>query len=164
MTNMATLGDLVRALRSGDYTQGSGALRRRVVGEEKFSFCCEGVMCDISGLEISGTTLDDDENTETSAFKDPDGGHDITAFAPPAVWRDTAMGTTSGGTVAVISLPEYWVASHREIDGKSEFRLEGGDWTDVSLAGLNDFRPLFRSNRLTFDHIADLIEWAHAND
>lgn len=37
----------VKALRSGDYRQGSGALRRQKGNDGLF--CCLGVLCDISG-------------------------------------------------------------------------------------------------------------------
>lgn len=46
----------VAALRSGNYKQGRGDLRKRPINESGFVFCCLGVLCDISGLgEWDGT-------------------------------------------------------------------------------------------------------------
>lgn len=62
---------LVDALRSGEYKQGEGSLRRNLEGNPKF--CCLGVACDIAkknGLEIK---ILGDEEDDNDVFYDEEG-------------------------------------------------------------------------------------------
>lgn len=62
---------MVEALRSGEYQQGEGSLRRNLEGDPKF--CCLGVACDVAkknGLEIK--ILGDEEN-DNDVFYDDEG-------------------------------------------------------------------------------------------
>lgn len=49
----------VDALRSGDYKQTSGALARKNLTTNDFSYCCLGVACEIAGLEKEECVLTD---------------------------------------------------------------------------------------------------------
>ena len=48
----------IAALRSGDYIQGSGALRRQT--DEADEFCCFGVLCDLYAKEHPGARWETD--------------------------------------------------------------------------------------------------------
>jgi hypothetical protein len=38
----------LEALRSGEFQQGTGALKRKI-GSDRFEYCCLGVLCEITG-------------------------------------------------------------------------------------------------------------------
>ena len=151
-----TLQYLVDALRSGKYLKGVGALQRKI-DDGPGTFCCEGVMCEISGVKVVGWGQEDDE-TGTSYAKYSLPGSDGTwsSFAPAFVWLDTPMGTNGGGEVAEVRLPIY--------DRGWSDQLVFSHWDYVTLASLNDFNPRDTKNAFTFDQIADLIQWAYLTD
>lgn len=98
------------ALRSGEYKQGQGALRREFVDTNESLYCCLGVLCDLYAKSV--------ENSP--AWTSDDG-------APEHVRR-------YGGREAY---PPYFVVEWAGLDdeGGSYARNDGG-WN--SLAELND--------------------------
>lgn len=163
MTNKASLRDLVDALRSGDYQKGRAALKTRKADDTVFSYCCEGVMCEISGVpEISREH--DEYGKLVIGFRSDFGTEHVTSFAPASVWAGSGIETQSNGDVAMIKLPQYYVEDMEFIDGKKVFHLSGGYWSLQSLASLNDYMGAEPGNTFTFDQIADLIEWAYLTD
>lgn len=163
MTNKASLRDLVAALRSGKYQKGRAALKSRARGAAQFSYCCEGVMCEISGIPetLKGTN---EFGVEIIGFRADSGPDVLTAFAPASVWEGTGIQTQPSRDIALIELPNYYVDEIKIIDGKKVFSLYGGGWSTNSLASLNDYVGNEPRNTFTFDQIADLIEWAYLTD
>ena len=53
----------IKALKSGDYIQGTGALRRSItINDPEIAYCCLGVACVVAGVpedEINGEFIDD---------------------------------------------------------------------------------------------------------
>jgi hypothetical protein len=156
MTNKVSLRDLVDALRSGKYPKGVGALRAKKAGETEFSFCCEGVMCELNGVPQVSVHMDDFGGWYTKYYDETLPSTPATSFAPQNVWVGTGMRTATGVT-AQIKLPSYY---KNEDTGE----LESDGWEYLSLAALNDYTPAHPKNAFTFDQIADLIEWAYLSD
>jgi hypothetical protein len=127
----------VAALRSGDYSQGTGVLHRKVNGEHKY--CCLGVLCDIAlkaGLELRHDPTGDCQCTscQQDGIRAYDGYDD---FLPPKVvqWA----GLTNGNPRTTESIPD---------PGSS---LPGTTIDNATLSYLND-------NGKTFEEIAAIIE------
>lgn len=76
----------VAALRSGEYKQGKGRLRRPLPGSE-FEFCCLGVLCDLHAKETrQGEWLN-------GGYKVPDFGSSSAYTLPPIeVYRWAGIG------------------------------------------------------------------------
>lgn len=151
-----SLQDLVDALRSGKYQKGMGALQRKNE-DQPGTFCCEGVMCEISGLKVAAWGQEDDD-TGTSYAKYALPGTDATwaSFAPAWVWLDTPMHTGSANETAEVWLPVY------QKDWRDELVFR--TWNYVTLASLNDYHARDPKNEFTFDQIADLIEWCYLSN
>ena len=53
----------IKALKSGDYIQGTGALKRSIdINNSEIAYCCLGVACAVAGVpedEIDGEFIDD---------------------------------------------------------------------------------------------------------
>lgn len=148
-----SLQDLVDALRSGKYEKGMGALQRKI-DDRPGTFCCEGVMCEISGLKVAAWGLEDDDTGTTYAkYVLPEGDGTWSSFAPAVVWEGTPMHTGSANETAEVYLPVY------NKDWRDELVLQ--EWSYVTLASLNDYNSRDPRNQFTFAQIADLIEWAY---
>lgn len=179
MTVQKTAADLVAALRSGEFVKGRGSLRKRDGADAPWSYCCEGVMCEISGLPIVEERMSHDMKTGkvyTRFSALPEVSSDLNeyrpsvdAFAPAFVWEGTGIETSEDGTVAMIHLPIYErvpVYTDTDWDAKT-YELEFVAWNTVTLASLNDYTShnyddpkIAAKNTFTFDQIADLIDWA----
>lgn len=133
------------ALRSGEYAQAKGRLRRVLTdfntGEERVGYCCEGVAFERYGVAL-GYALNIDEDGDMVASHTYGENNDQTfesfTVAPPRFWTDMGMRVTDRNAF-VLKLP----------DGL-DFCEHSSDWEEY--ASLND-------SGLTFDQIADLIEW-----
>ncbi len=162
MTKNATIRDLVTALRSGEYPKGRGALRAKDGSDTAFSFCCEGVMCELSELPRVGESEPDEDGIVATKYRG-DGQNSAITFAPASVWVGTGMETHGNGQVAGVKIPSYSVdLYHYEETG--EVRLINHGVDQVSLASLNDYTPIDPKNAFTFSQIADLLEWYYLND
>jgi len=157
MTNTVSLRDLVDALRSGKYTKGVGALRAKKADEAEFSFCCEGVMCELSGVPRVAVDTDEFDGYYTKYYDEHTPSQPAVSFAPRNVWVGTGMETSMTGEVAMVRLPLYWRNTYT-----GDLTFDG--WNSVTLASLNDYSPADPKNAFTFDQIADLIEWAYLSD
>jgi len=156
MTNKVSLRDLVDALRSGKYAKGVGALQVKTE-DQSSTFCCEGVMCEISGLKVVAWGEEDDETSRAYAkYALPQGDATWSSFAPAYVWEGTPMHTGSANETAEVWLPVY------QRDWRDDLVFNG--WNYITLASLNDFNPRDPKNAFTFDQIADLIQWAYLSD
>jgi hypothetical protein len=164
--NYPVLKELVKALRSGKYKKGVGALRYIVVGEAEHQWCCEGVMCDLAGVPIvKENTTEDGVYTQYSITPVIEGLFpDVTtSFAPRFVWEGTGMETHGNGQVAGVKIPSYSVDIYHYED-TGEVRLDYNGVDQVSLASLNDYQPIDPKNAFTFEQIADLLSWYYHLD
>lgn len=118
----------IKALRSGEYKQTTGALR------DNEGFCCLGVLCDITKDEVGGWWEGNGEG-KTAVFKMP--VHD-SAFKMPV--HDSA------GLNTFLGILPHPV---RELVGLTTYAGTYGE--NQSLAFLNDLGK-------GFDEIADIIE------
>lgn len=120
----------LKALRSGDYQQGKGALHI----QDKHAYCCLGVLCDLAVGAGIGIALDD-TITYSDYYTDEDG-------------EGSALKTTTFDRES-----EYLPGAVQEwaglADGSPLLQVEG---EFVAIDGLNDKRDF------TFSQLADLIE------
>jgi len=118
------------ALRSGEYLQGEG----RLFNSQDNSYCCLGVLCDISGVG------------------DWDGRAYYVIEGIGSGWLlPTGMALDIFGTTTDLPDGYYAPDDYANQDGTLPFKGHEGT---VSLTALND------SGQFTFDQIADVIEWA----
>lgn len=154
MANQKVMQAWAKALRSGEYKQTTGALRRSAVSDTQGEgYCCLGVLCDIAAKnpELGGSAL------------------------PAYTWRPTVVGhpgsadyltwnKNNDSTGAEASMPPVEVAGWAGVDPVWGVKFEntglpederadatGGD-ERVTLAYLND------AAGFTFEQIADAIE------
>jgi len=132
MVNKTLLREWVSVLRSGEYTQGTGALRK---GD---SFCCLGVLCDLNN---SGTTWEIFGND--SNFPQEFDGEE--ALLPE--WLADRAGVSVNPCVPVDLVNNYKPAE--ELGWTNGY----SSGTEIALAELNDYH-------VPFDMIADII-WEH---
>jgi hypothetical protein len=99
----------IKALRSGEYLQGQGALREEFVETDESSYCCLGVLCDLyaKNVEDSPTWQSYDASERGRSF----GGRE--AYPPRFV--------------------QEWAGLN---DEEGSFASGYGDWS--SLAEMND--------------------------
>lgn len=102
----------IAALRSGDYKQAKGALRR---GD---SFCCLGVACEVAARH--GVT-----ERVKNGYKDPQGYYPAATSLPVAVRDWLGLKGTSGGLVESLG-------GGRSLDALND----SGRWTFEQLADL----------------------------
>ena len=142
MVNKENIQKLVDALRSGEYRQTGGMLRR---GD---SFCCLGVACDISGLgqwkDYDGRAIG---NTYYEYVYDipgsgDDRSHMGTAVLPTEVRDWLGVNEVNPEVNYVVEDDDGYDAGHMEIAG---------------VASLND-------DGYSFDKIADFFERTYLND
>ena len=118
------------ALRSGEYQQGKGALRRTIQGEEKF--CCLGVLCELAvKAEVTPAPVVDSHQPTLAAWQYENGNW---GSLPPSV-RDWAGLLSVDPSVIVTSGSANHPVRHEQ-----------------NLSECND------DLRLTFAQIADVIE------
>ena len=136
------------ALRSGEYAQGNGALRKP--GDAKDSFCCLGVLCDI--YDPSGWYHGSHEGAAvTYGF----GLHErVTTVLPHTIMARAGLG--SSGYFRVSTMPDGIRQKVREfVDYFGSKMLLSDDSTGprdlMSLASLNDLGA-------SFEFIAEVIE------
>ncbi len=65
MTNTVMRERWIRALRSGEYTQGEGSLKAYNFGGSEYEFCCLGVLCDL----VDSTKWDREATTGNIVFE-----------------------------------------------------------------------------------------------
>lgn len=137
MTNAEVITKWVNALRSGDYRQTDGTLRRD--NGDGTSFCCLGVLCD---LAVKEGVIDPPAHIQVG-----DGGdyylYEGEADIPPSEVCDWAGLYDSD--------PDVEYMEYSESDGVCHY--EDRD----SLTSLNDARGK------TFDEIADILEYNYLN-
>ena len=120
----------VAALRSGEYLKGVGRLARIDLDDGVASYCCLGVLCEISPVvEQVMPEFSDGTRPRYQSLVDPEDSD--SALLPSAVLAWSGLESWSGGIF---------------IQGR-----EGEDW---NLPNLND-----APDALTFSQIADLIEY-----
>lgn len=116
----------VAALRSGDYVQGRGALRRPPTPLQSTEYCCLGVLCELAVAD--GVTTRVDGNYNTTWYGD-DGDRSATSL-PVGVrdWAelghcDPAVGSFDGDDVHRLSALNDAGRSFTEIAQLIEDRL-----------------------------------------
>lgn len=131
--NQEVKAEWTKALRSGDYSQTTGRLRR-ATGDGKGGFCCLGVLCDLA-VKAGVTTL-----REVVPFEDDDdlvfyhyGSNEETAVLPPEV-RD-------------------WAG----LSGENPY-LDGGPQPDEDEYVRHDTLASTNDGGATFSEIADIID------
>lgn len=145
---LARIRDFVAALRSGEYAQAKHTLRTEIRdndGGYKIGYCCEGVAFTRYGEQLGYTLTGRSKGQICASYErdDVDGQRKTwssTAVAPPSFWDDMGMlanPATHNGLIFV--LPDDCATSD-----------DNRPWEEY--ASLNDAG-------LTFDQIADLIEW-----
>jgi hypothetical protein len=119
----------IKALRSGEFQQGAGKLVG-VTDHGALSFCCLGVLCEIS--PVVERFYVNDSNRLILRYKDVE-DPDITegAILTEGVMTWAGIESLGGG-----------------------IRIEGPNGEEWGLTSMNDEDP-----RLTFDQIADVIEY-----
>ena len=95
----------LRALRSGKYNQGTGALCYRVSGTDEKSYCCLGVLCDV----LDPTAW---KGTNDLGFKRPQ-----TAIYPPKSVL-SLVGLTARSAIKLAELNDDHRLSFEEIADK----------------------------------------------
>lgn len=140
----------VAALRSGDYKQGEGTLRFTNDGTKETSFCCLGVLCDISGL---GKFEEQFTGYSHYAVTLPDGAvYSSSGDLPKPVIKWAGMKSSDGQIDE--KNPLYF--KRDEFSGKLVDADEDDDIDDLeeycTLIDLND------AGNATFEQIADIIE------
>lgn len=138
------------ALRSGEYRQAKGALRRpgyTAEGAASESFCCLGVLCEVAMAE--GVALRRVDKWGENGYEGT--GDDYTgivdAYPPGVVTRWAVQSGLDGADLGLdVEDDNLWDEPVAVIDADDE---SGGRFT--SLVGMND-------NGRSFDDIADVIE------
>jgi hypothetical protein len=125
----------VDALRSGEYKQGLGCLKKMSAANQ-YEYCCLGVLCDLHQKHTHGGTWKDRVSIDTISFYIPNGhGEEKNeAFLPPPVMD--------------------WAGLSR---GNPEVPYAGAQQT-ILLSALNDGSSAASFRKLTFEQIADLID------
>lgn len=132
------LDEVVKRLRSGDYVQGSSALRRTTV--DGSVFCCLGVMCEMAVEEGILVRLDPSWPSSPYGYRVLGQDATYTAYLPPAVIEWAGI-----------------VSDHEKEASLGEYYEERGSFdfgSDDSLASMND------GGEHDFPAIAD---WMEAN-
>lgn len=153
MTELTTeqcerIKDFVKALRSGEYQQNKGRLRLNLTDDDtglptgKVGYCCEGVAAERYARQLGYTVTVDENDGDLNISYAEDGDEAFSSWtvAPPRFWREMGMLTDErlyNGLVFV--LPD-------------DLKMRGQQIGWEEYASLND-------DGLTFDQIADLIEW-----
>lgn len=128
----------VEALRSGDYVQTEGTLCRRYDAEARY--CCLGVVCDLAaldGVEMQRRERAGGDNTTVISF-------DGISGTLPQVARDWLAGD---GELPYGNPTFTW-------DKMQVKDPEAGEGSEITATGCND------DAHLSFDQIADMVEWA----
>jgi hypothetical protein len=144
--------ELIKALRSGEYTQCQAALKEirltPLTKEPKPSYCCLGVGCEISGLgkwDNENQLPYSQANTWTARFR-PDYntyGDFIDSILDETLSNYYGFATNEGGYFEVDN-PYYVEGCDGDFDDPKTFK--------ASLVDLNDVY------KWTFNQIADIIE------
>lgn len=108
--NPEVKADWLAALRSGEYPQG-----RRQLKTTQGSYCCIGVLCDISGMGVWSPEADEDCGS-SYLMRDHTGTYRAWATAPAPV-RDWAVAEHGNGEEweALVKLNDYDRLSFEEI-------------------------------------------------
>lgn len=137
----------VEALRSGEYEQGTGALRQLDEDGKVVGYCCLGVLCDV---------VKDDLGIDWQ----PNGAFDGQVGLPPTRVVDYA-GLDDESPEYIVSFAhtsEAYTTDHKPIAPLDE----RGYSVTLHLPSLNDGVEI--GAPLTFSQIADIIEWAEPVD
>lgn len=145
--NAVAVRELVSALRSGRYKQGTRSLKYRAYDSNENQFCCEGVGCELFGdgvgLVVGSSDSSWKERVEFSF-------NTATGLAPGVVANYLGIEVSGDGTGWRVGIPESPLDSQGCSCGCYN------DDRHVYLAPLND-------SGFSFDQIADLIEWYYLN-
>ena len=146
--NAELMADWIKALRSGEYKQGTEYLRRTVDGED--CFCATGVLCDVSW---AGEWIEHDDGTYSYVAVDGEGEPIGMAskFSVPYEVGDLL----SEGTFSAKYEGDLFEISRNSIDDDETLaditELTSSTYGDVSVEYLND-------SGCSFEQIADLLE------
>jgi len=121
----------VAALRSGKYQQGEGVLR------DGDSFCCLGVLCDISEMGRWGS----DVNGYPAFMLERSAP--VTHWLPEPIQKWAGLVSDTGGVPSDMIVQIIPTATEH---------------TMLSLANLNDGHPTRNIPKMSFEQIADIIE------
>jgi hypothetical protein len=99
----------VKALLSGEYTQGQGALR------DGSTFCCLGVLCDVYKKETGKGTWESEDGSRME-FRPPTEGSEY-GVLPESVRVWAGLNTNDGGFTGKNGLPESDNLADRNDDG-----------------------------------------------
>lgn len=91
----------VKALNSGKFKQGEGALKKKVSGSNVAEFCCLGVLCDIVQKEVGGEWIGANGNSEAFATQLDERGD----FLPAEVMDLVGMKSEDGEYTGVVIGP-----------------------------------------------------------
>jgi hypothetical protein len=138
----------VAALRSGEYRKGVGRLARIDLDDGVTSYCCLGVLCEISpAVEQVMPEFSDGTRPRYQSLVDPEDSD--SALLPSAVLAWSGLESWTGGILGLEkNNPEFFIGSVPDENGNPSEESLGY----FSLAGLND-------DGFTFDQIADVIEY-----
>jgi hypothetical protein len=131
------------ALRSGEYQKGQNQLRR-TVGENKYTYCCLGVLCDIHSKETGkGSYNEYNVYTVYTVTGEIAGERD---WLPKEVAEWAGIESTHGG----FSPPPG--------DGDDLLKAIKGGYGSVTLARINDIKEGYHYHNPTFNTVAGYIE------
>jgi hypothetical protein len=91
----------VKALRSGEYTQGKGALL--VKNNDGLSFCCLGVLCELYRQENQNSRWSQRVHG-SSFFEDHRTGENVAAVLPSSVMEWAGIRASTGAFTTPVSL------------------------------------------------------------
>lgn len=137
----SVLDELVKRLRSGEYAQGTGALRVRAASGRDL-YCCLGVMCEMA---VEDGVIERKSNSDVGSaysYSSGMGEYEYNAYLPPAVidWA---------GILSDVEKSLTYEDYHYHYEERGQW----GDGGDDALAVMNDAR-------MPFPEIAD---WLVAN-
>lgn len=151
----------IKRLRSGKYTQTTGALHR-VLGDDPRGdrYCCLGILCEIAVEQEVVKVFDPrPENNDRELEYGTDEGYAVSGVPPESVlvWAEVPKRQVSGRSVELHNDEFHFTVEKdtplheklKETLGLSAYR---GDDPEYSLVEMND------SGEFTFEEIADVIE------
>lgn len=120
------LDELVKRLRSGEYVQGQGALRRHADEDETVdTYCCLGVMCEMAVEAGIVHLVETDIPGHSFGYQAPNGAEAHTAYLPAAVIEWAGL---------VSDLRKYPDLGDYHYEERGQF----SELEDLSLAQMND--------------------------
>lgn len=140
----------LKALRSGKYKQGRGALCQ-IDKKGTESFCCLGVLCDLYNKEQKRNKK---RGLRIETISSESSIVGILVPKPVSIKRYNDMDGTLPNKVI------KW-AGFREYNAEGEFLYDEDDKSPVELINLNDGNSDIKVKRHSFTQIADIIEKHH---